>query len=430
MAPSFADLGLRPELLTSLDRLGFAQPTDIQIAAIPAVLEGHDALIRAETGAGKTLAYGLPLLQRLAGTPQLPRVLVVVPTRELALQVRDVLRTAARKWRPPIHAAVGGEEIAPQIKAIAKGCAVLVGTPGRLHDLVRRHAVELKHCKTLVLDEADELLLGGFEADLRALMAALPSPRQTLLVSATLGPEVRAFAEEALRDPVTVGMTTEEAPAAPAAIAHRYVASPRAAKGPILARLLHGREGQAIVFVHRIDETRRLAMKLRDQGLAAAYLSGDLPQENRKETIDRFRQGQYRVLVATDVAARGLDVPDVQLVVNYSVPKGPEQYLHRAGRTGRAGRAGEVVTLSYREEVDDLKRLKAGFPLEETKVSASPLSGIAPWRPQRPEPEAPVVSAVPAPRKRPPKVGQHLEWHEDRPPERKGRRSPNRRPPG
>ncbi|HEY9857006.1 MAG TPA: DEAD/DEAH box helicase, partial [Stenomitos sp.] len=321
-----------------------------------------------------------------------------------------VLRTAARKWRPAIHAVVGGEPIEPQLKFIEKGVAVLVGTPGRVLDLMRRQAIVLKHVQAVVLDEADEMLLRGFKPDLDAILAHLPTERQTILVSATVGSEVRAYAAKTLRAPQEVGMG--EAKAA-ATLAHHLVMAPRSGKGPILEHLLREHAEQAIVFVHKIEETKRLAMRLRYAGIEAAYLSGDLPQENRKETMERFRKGVYRVLVATDVASRGLDIPEVGLVVNYSVPPSADQYIHRAGRTGRAGRQGRVVTLSYREEAEDLKRLRQTVALEVLKVvPKAPKTPPEAWRPPLEEamPQAPGARA-----KRPPKIQKHLGWFEDRP---------------
>lgn len=422
---SFEALGLRAELLGGLAKLGFEQPTPVQATSIPLLLAGHDAVIQAETGTGKTLAYGLPLLNAIAGTPLRPRAMILVPTRELALQVRDVLREAARKWRPAIHALVGGEAIEPQFKVIEKGVAVLVGTPGRVHDLVRRDALMLKHCRTVVLDEADEMLLRGFKHDLDGILAALPSERQTVLVSATVGPEVEAYAASTMRSqegvshaqPVTTAKT----------LIHQHVAAPKDGKLPILTRLLQEEPGQAIVFVRLKEDTKRVAMRLRQAGIAAAYINGDLPQVNRNETMTRFRDGLYRVLVATDVASRGLDIPEVDLVVNYAVPPDADQYVHRAGRSGRAGRPGRAVTLSYREEVDALKRLKAEIQLQPIKVApARQDETVRAWRPPveqpsfavEPAPRTPGASAKsgkPAKAGRPPKIARHLDWFEDRP---------------
>lgn len=391
---SFIDLGLRSELLLGLGKLGFACPTPIQRDAIPVLLAGKDVLMQAETGSGKTLAYGLPLLHAIAGLPLRPRLLVLVPTRELALQVRDVLRSAAKKWRPPIHALVGGEPIEPQIKLLERGAAVVVATPGRFHDLIRRGAVQLKHCSMVVLDEADEMLLHGFIEDLDAILGALPADRQTVLASATLGPEIHAYAERTMREPVIVGDPVKAIPAPgktgkrltptpvmPSSLDHFYVEAPREGKFPVLASLLHQQEGQSMVFVRLKEETKRLAMRLRQAGFAAAYLNGDLPQENRRETIARFREGVFRVLVATDVAARGLDIPDVDLVVSYSVPPDVDQYVHRAGRTGRAGRGGRAVTFSYREEILALKKLREAIPFAQLKVSSHANPDARPWRP-------------------------------------------------
>ncbi|HEY9898114.1 MAG TPA: DEAD/DEAH box helicase, partial [Pantanalinema sp.] len=426
--PGFETLGLRPELLAGLARLGFEHPTPVQAASIPALLAGRDAVIQAETGTGKTLAYGLPLLNAIAGTPLRPRAMVLVPTRELALQVRDVLREAARKWRPSIHALVGGEAIEPQFKVIEKGIAVLVGTPGRVHDLVRRDALMLKHCRTVVLDEADEMLLRGFKHDLDGILSALPSDRQTILVSATVGPEVKAYAASTMKEQEGAD------PAMPSATAktltHQHVAAPKDQKLPILIRLLQDEPGQAIVFVRLKEDTKRVAMRLRQAGIAAAYLSGDLPQVNRNETMARFRDGLYRILVATDVASRGLDIPEVDLVVNYAVPPDVDQYVHRAGRSGRAGRAGRAVTLSYREEFDALKRLRAELPLEPLKVAPARSGTGEPVRAWRPPAEAIAPSESPQRRtsekpEKPPKgkISRHLDWHEDRP-DRRDRRKP------
>lgn len=428
-ALTFDSLGLRPELLVGLSKLGFEHPTPIQAEAIQPILSGQDVVLQAETGTGKTLAYGLPLLNGIAGTPLRPRLLVLVPTRELAFQVEDVLRQVARRWRPSIHAFVGGESIEPQLKLLEKGVAVMIGTPGRVHDLMRREAIVLKHCDRLVLDEVDEMLLRGFKADLDAILSRLPVARQTVLVSATVGQEVRAYAERTLKAPVEIGLVERSESAA--TLQHQFVLAPRDGKGGILERLLLEEPGQAIVFVRLKEETKRLAMRLRRNGFAAAYLSGDLPQANRNETMARFRDGTFRVLVATDVAARGLDLPDVNLVVNYAVPMDLDQYIHRAGRTGRAGRQGRVVTLVYREEGDAFKKLRGLQAMESLK--ATPLKRVEPARPWYPpsEPEEPIRAhpeSTPAPR-RVPRVSQHLAWNEDRPEFDRPERGPKPRTP-
>lgn len=410
-APSFSTLGLRRELLVSLALLGFERPTPIQQDVIPRLLAGRDVVMQAETGSGKTLAYGLPLLHAIAGTPLRPRLLVLVPTRELALQVRDVLREVAKKWRPAIHSFVGGEPIEPQLKLLEKGAAVVIATPGRFLDLSRRGALKLKNCRMVVLDEADEMILHGFRDDLDAILALLPAERQTVLASATMGPEIHAYAAQALREPATVEVTRpmeclapkepapkaeRELPALPTTLEHYLVEAGRDAKVPLLTTLLSRQTGMAMVFVRLKEETKRLAMRLRQAGIAAAYLNGDLPQENRRETISRFREGIFRVLVATDVAARGLDIPEVELVVNYSVPPDFEQYVHRAGRTGRAGRGGRAVTFSYREEAAALKKLKEAITLSPLRLKPQSEQGDKPkpWRPpvQADEPETPLPS--------------------------------------
>lgn len=363
---AFSPFGLRRELLVRLAELGLTQPTPIQVVALPPILAGKDVLVQAETGSGKTLAYGLPLLNGIAAEAELPRMLVVVPTRELALQVRDVLRDVSRKWRPMVHALVGGERIEPQIRSLEKGCAVAVGTPGRLTDLLRRGALQLKRLESVVLDEADELLLGGFLTDLEAILSAAGPHRQTVLVSATMRDEVREFANRVLKDPVSVGLSVAEAPAT---LEHRWLPAPREGKPELLIRLLRAHPGRAIVFVRLKEETKRLSDRLRRAGLSASFLSSEASQENRHETLRRFREGLSQVLVATDVAARGLDVPEVDLVVHYSVPVNVEQYLHRSGRAARAGRTGMAVTLSYREEADALKALRREVTLEPLELA-------------------------------------------------------------
>lgn len=385
----FEDLGLRPELLHGLGRLGFAIPTPIQLAAWGPVKAGQDVIMQAPTGTGKTLAYGLPLLERIAGTPLHPRVLILAPTRELALQIRDDLREVARRWRPAIHAAVGGEPVAAQLKAMKDGVAVLVGTPGRVRDLMQRGSLVWKHAHTLVLDEVDELLQGGFAADLAAIQALLPEPMQTVLASATVGPEIAAFAEARLPEAVRLGAVSE-APQAALTLRHRLALAPRNAKPTLLLRLLGRLEGQVLLFVARREETRRLALKLREAGFAAGYLSGELPLENRRATLARFEDGTYRILVATDVAGRGLDLPSVEHVIHYSVPVNVEQYVHRAGRAGRAGRPGTVYTLSYREESEELKRLKGAIAFETLELPSGSTRRGEPWRPpveDEPEPQ-------------------------------------------
>ncbi|MCH1910341.1 DEAD/DEAH box helicase [Stenotrophomonas sp. Y6] len=348
----FSRLGLSPYVLPALARAleqaGYAAPTPIQQQALPVLLKGQDVLALAPTGSGKTAAYVLPALQQLfLAPPRRPRVLrqlVLVPTRELALQVADVFATLGRELprQPRVVCAVGGVSINPQMMALRGGADVVVATPGRLLDLLAHNALSLRQVQLLVLDEADRLLELGFGDELRRILAELPVQRQTALFSATFAEPIAALAAAGLRAPARLQVDDQ----APARIEQRALRVDGARRVELLLALLADpRWRQVLVFVASIREGDRLAGALRGHGIAAQALHGDLSQGRRVRTLQAFKEGQLQVLVATDVAARGIDIAGLPVVVNYALPRSPADYLHRIGRTGRAGATGLAVSL-------------------------------------------------------------------------------------
>lgn len=345
----FATLGLAPELLPAfsraLDAAGYTAPTPIQAQAVAPILRGDDLLACAATGSGKTAAFALPLLQQAALLPPGRRVrgLVLVPTRELATQVGDTLQALGRYLprRIKVAAVAGGASINPQMLKLRGGADIVVATPGRLLDLAAHNALDLGAVHTLVLDEADRLLALGFEAELGRILALLPRRRQTLLFSATLPADVEGLAQRLLRGPRRIG----EDAAVPATIRQRAIEVDSTQRTALLRHLLHS-EGwpQALVFVASQRGADNLAEKLHKAGVPAQPFHGELSQGRRNQALAGFRSGQLQVLVATDVAARGLDIAQLPVVVNYDLPRATADYTHRIGRTGRAGADGLAVS--------------------------------------------------------------------------------------
>lgn len=350
----FSSLGLSPTLVQSATAQGFTQPTPIQTLAIPAILAGSDLLAAAQTGSGKTAAFALPLLQRLVQVPadarpstyaRAIRALVVVPTRELAVQVGDVLRALAQTLPSPLKVAVvfGGVSINPQMMALRGGADVLVATPGRLLDLSRNNAVQLATARTLVLDEADRLLDMGFADELAQVLSLLPPRRQNLFFSATFPPEVQALAQGLLREPVRVEI--EATPTTTPDIVQRAIAVDAKDRTPLLRHLIKA-EGwkRVLVFVATKYACEMVAEKLYRAGIYATAFHGDLSQGARKQVLAEFKNEQWEVVVTTDLAARGIDIAKLPVVVNYDLPRSAVDYVHRIGRTGRAGEAGVAVS--------------------------------------------------------------------------------------
>jgi ATP-dependent RNA helicase DeaD len=340
----FADLDLPEALHRAVAGLGFATPTAIQADAIPALLDGRDLVGVAQTGTGKTAAFGLPLLARIDPDLAAVQAIVLTPTRELALQVSEALASFAQHLTGvSVVAVYGGAPYLPQQRALKGGAQVVVGTPGRVIDHLDRGTLVLDHVALLVLDEADEMLQMGFAEDVDKVLESIPSPRQVALFSATMPAGIRRVADQHLVDPVRVSVARPSQTVD--TVRQTYAVVPHRHKVGALVRVLATSDADgAIVFVRTRQDAERVGSELVARGLQAAYLSGDVAQGEREKIVDRLRTGALRVLVATDVAARGLDVERIGLVVNFDLPRGAEPYVHRIGRTGRAGRAGEAVT--------------------------------------------------------------------------------------
>jgi ATP-dependent RNA helicase RhlE len=387
----FAALGLSPALLRAVAELGHRSPTAIQAAAIPAALQGRDVIACAHTGSGKTAAFALALLHRLdiAARPAWRRTyaLVLVPTRELAVQVGDTIRALARHMADPVKVAVvfGGVSVNPQMLGLRGGAEVVVATPGRLLDLVDRNAVKLGDVDVLVLDEADRLLDEGFADELMRVTALLPAARQSLFFSATFAPAVQALAAALLRDPLHVEVAATPAEGLPA-IEQHAVEVDAARRTPLLRHLVEqGRWARVLVFVATRYASEHVADKLRRAGLAAAAFHGDLSQGARRRVLSDFQSGALRVLLATDMAARGLHIEGLPVVVNYDLPRSAHDYTHRIGRTARAGATG--LALSFVSAATE-----AHFRLiEKRQGQRLPRERIAGF-----EPREPVLPAPPA----------------------------------
>src|SRR3954471_23470686 len=347
---SFADLGLAPALLDALTALGYEEPTPIQQEAIPPLLAGRDLLGQAATGTGKTAAFALPLLQRFgseAAQASRPAILVLVPTRELAMQVAEAFHRYGRPLVAGVLPIYGGAAFDQQIRGLKRGVHVVVATPGRALDHLRRKTLVLSDLRAIVLDEADEMLDMGFAEEIDLILEATPSERQTALFSATMPPRIARIAERQLREPVRVSIAREKgrAGALPKVRQTAYLV-PRAQKVTALGRVLDVESPTlALVFCRTRNEVDTLSETLAGRGYGAEALHGGMTQDQRDRVMKRTRGGTVDLLVATDVAARGLDIDQLSHVVNFDVPASPQAYVHRIGRTGRAGREGVAITL-------------------------------------------------------------------------------------
>ena len=414
-ADGFAALGVPPRLVTALTREGITTPFEIQSATIPDVLAGRDVLGRGQTGSGKTLAFGLPLLARLAGgrsRPRQPRALILVPTRELAMQVADALRPMARAVDASLATAVGGVPYDRQTEALRRGLDVLVATPGRLGDLIERGDCALDRIEITVLDEADQMADMGFLPEVTKLLEQTPAGTQRLLFSATLDSDVDALVQRFLVDPVT--HSTAPPVATVSTMDHHLLLIPPHDKFGVAASIA-ARHGRTIMFARTQAGVDRLVEQLAAVGVRAGALHGGKTQRVRTRTLAEFREGRVDVLVATDVAARGIHVDGVSLVVHVDPPRDAKDYLHRAGRTARAGESGAVATLVLpKQRRSTLAMLqKAGVAPAETRVrpgepALSALTGA------RTPSGVPVVEAPP-PARRPRPGGDHRSARENRP---------------
>jgi superfamily II DNA/RNA helicase len=353
---SFSTLGLHSSLLETLATLGYSEPTAVQRAAIPAALAGTDLLVSSQTGSGKTAAFMLPALQRLVAAPPAsrglgPRILVLAPTRELALQVEKAARSYGGGQRLRTACLVGGMAYGPQLKQLSKPVDLVIATPGRLQDHMERGRIDFARVEVLVLDEADRMLDMGFVDDIVAIVARTPATRQTLLFSATLDGVVGKLAQRVTRNARRIDVPASPARALKIA-QHALLADDLSHKTRLLDALLRDTDvQQAVVFTATKQSAEDISGSLREQGFSAAALHGDMRQRERSQTLQRLRDGHMRVLVATDVAARGIDVPGISHVINFDAPRQAEDYVHRIGRTGRAGRTGVAITLlAHREK--------------------------------------------------------------------------------
>ena len=357
----FSDLGLTPELLKAIEDQGYSEPTPVQRKAIPPILLGRDVMAAAQTGTGKTASFTLPMLQRLRGhanTGMSParhpvRALILAPTRELAAQVEQSARTYAKHIPLRVASVFGGVPIDPQIAALRAGVEILVATPGRLLDHIQSKTVMFHAVEFLVLDEADRMLDMGFLPDIKRIIALLPPKRQTLLFSATYSDEIRKLAAQWLRDPAQVEVAARNA--VTDMVTHTVYKIDSRAKRDALVRLLRDRDmKQVLVFCNTKIGANRLAYRLQKDDLNAAAIHSDRTQAERMQALAEFKEGKVRILVATDIAARGLDIEQLPFVVNFDMPSNPEDYVHRIGRTGRAGLTGEAISLVASEDRDYL----------------------------------------------------------------------------
>ena len=376
----FHSLGIAPNILTILERLGFKVPTPIQEKSIPLAIEGKDLIGIAQTGTGKTLAFGIPMIQRaLSGK----RGLIVLPTRELALQVHEALGKIGTTLRIFSAVLIGGEPIQRQIFALRKNPQIIIGTPGRIIDHMEHRTISLSSISTLVLDEADRMLDMGFAPQLKKILQAVPRERQTMLFSATMPEDIVAIAKANMKLPLRV----EIAPSGTAAekVTHELFFVQKQDKPRLLEKVLGDYRGSVLVFSKTRFGAKRISRDVRAFGYAVAEIHSNRSLGQRKEALEGFRNGRYRILVATDIASRGIDVKGIELVLNYDLPQSPEDYIHRIGRTGRAGGVGHAISFAtpdQRGHVRGIERLmRATLPLSklpELPPVRAPLPGQRP----------------------------------------------------
>lgn len=366
---SFFDLVKHPSIRGQLKTLNIVTPTPVQRAAIPAVLTGQDCIVEAQTGSGKTLAFVLPVLSRMIDASPVDGTfgLIITPTRELALQVRNVVMSVVPDLQPAC--VIGGAKQEGQIRDLRNDPRIIVGTPGRLIDLIDQRKIDLRNCKMFVLDEADEMLSMGFVEEVRAILSKLPKQRQGLFFSATMTPRVGQLAESFLVKPLRVELEPVEETSQ--LIEHLFcrVDGGLTSKATALAAFLEEyKPKSAIVFCNTKSDTELVQILLRKRGTESERLNSDLSQKERERTMNKFRSGEVKILVATDVAARGIDVKDLELVVNYAIHDQPETYVHRTGRTGRAGKSGKALSLVAPQDFPAFYALQKKLPPSLTEV--------------------------------------------------------------
>ena len=374
MTTDFTSLSLREEIVRAITELGYSEPTSIQSAIIPIMLKGADVIGQAQTGTGKTAAFALPILHNFTQQRHV-QGLILAPTRELALQVADSMTEYGKHLDVRVLAVYGGQPYGPQISRLNRGVDIVVGTPGRLLDLIERKALNIKHVRTVVLDEADEMLNMGFIEDVEKILGETPPERQTALFSATMPPRIRSLANRFMRDPQPV--TIKRDTLTLASTEQRYYLVHESDKTNALTRLFEIEPiRSALIFARTRAETSQLANELVVRGIPAEAIHGDLDQKAREAVLSRFRSNQLKVLVATDVAARGLDIEDISHVFNYHLPDDAEVYIHRIGRTGRAGKTGIAITLLSPREKRRMREVEALTKQPVTKMELPTVGDI------------------------------------------------------
>jgi len=394
----FQQFSFHPKVVAGITALGYTTPTPIQAQAIPKIMAGHDLMGLAQTGTGKTAAFALPILHRLMQGPRKQvRALVIAPTRELAEQINDAILELGQQTRLKSITVYGGVNVNPQIEKLKNGVEIVVACPGRLLDHINQGTIDLTNLELLVLDEADQMFDMGFLPDIRRILKHLPPQRQTMLFSATMPTEIRGLAREILRDPATV-QVDHVAPAA--TVSHAlYPVAQHLKTGLLMQLLKHTDTESVLIFTRTKHRAKRVGEQLEKAGYTAASLQGNLSQNRRQAAMDGFRNGTYQILVATDIAARGIDVSQVSHVINYDIPDTSEAYIHRIGRTGRAARNGDAFTMITDEDTAMVKAIERtlGSVIERRTVDGFDYAVPAPRkddefarppRPPRPQPKA------------------------------------------
>jgi len=376
---TFEELGLAPEILEAVRDAGYERPTPIQAEAIPLALKGRDLIGLAQTGTGKTAAFTLPILDRLIGGPRRTRALVLTPTRELAMQVDESVRKYANSADIDVAAVFGGVPLDPQEKKLRKGVDIVVATPGRLIDHLERQNVVFDDLEILVLDEADRMLDMGFAPQINKIVAQIPTYRQTLLFSATMPPEVEALARKYLRKPIVVQIGRRSA--ASSLVTHAVYPVPRERKGALLVELLRDVKSETVlVFTRTKHGADKVVRDLERAGIKATAMHADKTQAQRTKALEQFKSGVINVLVATDIAQRGLDISGITHVINYDVPQQPEDYVHRIGRTGRVAATGDAFTFMSPDEIAMVRSIERvlGSPIPRISVPGYDFGTVRP----------------------------------------------------
>ena len=390
---SFSTLGLSPHILHALHSIGYNEPTSIQSEVIPLVLAHHDVLARAQTGSGKSASFVLPILELWSkstgeGKPKI-KTLVLTPTRELTLQVAQTFETlgAFLPRKPKVVSIIGGESIGDQLFAIQKGCDIVVATSGRLLDVVKKKQMNLSHLEFFVLDEADKMLDLGFAEELELILKEIPSERQNLLFSATYPPKMQIIASRITKNPIEVTIESEEPTVE--SIFQRVIEVNHENRGPLLRHLLETEKWeQVLVFMANKRATDNIAAKFKKYGFLAESFHGDLLQDERTHTLTQFKSKKIRILFATDIAARGLDIDDITCVINFDLPRSPADYIHRIGRTGRAGKSGTAVSFISHEDQDHFALIekRSKIKLDREQIQGYELTGNPPVKEKGPNP--------------------------------------------